>query len=654
MQTDISPLKWESKQVAEFLSLLGFQNLEKGIIENSITGEILMHADHDLLRELNIYSVGMRIKILKSIYALKSKNNIPIEEYDYIPKSIRMEMEKDMIKNETKYKIMDNKFKENEQQVYKLVNDVKQINEEMRQFKDDIRAIKMVMSNVNNNSLSEISKVKSSSSVNLYALTNEPDNIRKPETIKVYSALEKQECETLYKSLKLTPDDTTETFLTEVLKKYQIKNDIALYRLSINSERYLENDEHPLEVLINFRAKGTEAQLFLRKINLKEEQRAKLNSMDLKAMPQINTIKENTEKAIVLLPYKKKKDNELSIEIGEVVELLERESIEKYRVQKKGGSIGFVPAECIVEKAEDEEMELYDTPQDGEIRKEYKKINAFEISLKKGDKVKIHAKFRNWMYVDSNKKQGWMPYNNIISSLIENRSLEEINKFDDDNELQKPYVDFNSSLGMLDNRKRDGSLNFIDDENTNQSFIMEGTNEKEKNVIESFFINENRNNENSSSLDDIPNTSISKLQKRKLPQIPQSSSLENIHLQQFLHDNETKEGNPNLSAIRTNMHMRSASTNDSLPSASLLYTKYLLPTHSRKNSSDSVTHHSEKENPLHTPISTNETEYNNIDARSKLNGLISNFPHEGESDAHKKNAPIPNKVNALSKQFQNL
>jgi len=35
--------------------------------------------------------------------------------------------------------------------------------------------------------------------------------------------------------LKLTPDDTTETFLTEVLKKYQIKNDIALYRLSINS-----------------------------------------------------------------------------------------------------------------------------------------------------------------------------------------------------------------------------------------------------------------------------------------------------------------------------------------------------------------------------------------------------------------------------------
>jgi len=286
---------------------------------------------------------------------------------------------------------------------------------------------------------------------------------------------------------------------------------------------------------------------------------------------------------------------------------------------------------------------------------EYKKINAFEISLKKGDKVKIHAKFRNWMYVDSNKKQGWMPYNNIISSLTENRSLEEINKFDDDNELQKPYVDFNSDLGILDSRKKDGNLNFNNDENNNQSFIMEGTNEKEKNVIESFFINENRNNENSSSLDDIPNTSISKLQKRKLPQIPQSSSLENIHIQQFIPDYETREGNPSLSAIRTNMHMRSASTNDSLPSASTLYTKYLLPTHSRKNSSDSVTH-PEKENPLHTPISTDdsETENYNKNARSKINNLISNFPHEGEGDIHKKNVPIPNKVNALAKQFQNL
>jgi len=58
------------------------------------------------------------------------------------------------------------------------------------------------------------------------------------ETIKVYSALEKQECETLYKSLKLTSEDTTEGFLAEVLKKYQIKNNIALYRLSIKSGIY--------------------------------------------------------------------------------------------------------------------------------------------------------------------------------------------------------------------------------------------------------------------------------------------------------------------------------------------------------------------------------------------------------------------------------
>lgn len=55
------------------------------------------------------------------------------------------------------------------------------------------------------------------------------------ETIKVYSALEKQECETLYKTFKITLEDTTSVFITEVLKKYQIKDDIDSYKLSINS-----------------------------------------------------------------------------------------------------------------------------------------------------------------------------------------------------------------------------------------------------------------------------------------------------------------------------------------------------------------------------------------------------------------------------------
>jgi len=56
--------------------------------ENGITGQILVHADHELLKELNIQSVGTRLKILNSIYGMKMKYNVPIEDYDYIPKCI--------------------------------------------------------------------------------------------------------------------------------------------------------------------------------------------------------------------------------------------------------------------------------------------------------------------------------------------------------------------------------------------------------------------------------------------------------------------------------------------------------------------------------------------------------------------------------------
>ncbi|ORX75624.1 hypothetical protein BCR32DRAFT_296782 [Anaeromyces robustus] len=646
----ITPQTWQSQQVAAWMSSIGFNNLEKKIIENEINGELLIHADHTLLKELSIKSVGIRLKILNSIYGLKLKYNVPIEDYDYIPKSIRMEMEKDIILNETKYKIIDNKYKESEQYISKLSGEVKKINEDLKQFKEDIKTLKVIMSN--NMNKSELYKVTSSSNINLYALAGESEN-KNTETIKVYSALEKQECETLYKSLKLTSDDTTETFLTEVLKKYQIKNNITLYRLSINSDRYLENDEHPLEILQNFRAKGIEAQLFLRKINLKEEQKAKLNSVDLNAKSvSLNSIKEDTDKAYVLLAYKKKKDNEVSVEVGEVVEILNRESVDKYRVQKKGGIIGYLPTECIVEKEPGDEMLLYNSPMEGEIRKDYKKNNAYEISLKKGDKIKIHSKFRTWVYVESNKKQGWIPYTvvqlrrprSLSSPLSQSRSLEDIAKLnelksEENDKLQHFQVDFGSSSSLLNGRGNNSS-NYINEMDENhKSFIMDNTNEKEKNIIGNFLYDAEKEG------------------LKKYPHVPISNSIENLH--SHLQYSPTSPGRNGLTLLKTgNMHIRSASSNDSLPSAnSMLYAKFHLPVNSRKNSNESFSHGSEKEQNLshsnsNTPLmqhrniagnyNENDADHNNnnkVNAYSKLNDLLSNFsPYDSEGENRKPSA----------------
>lgn len=57
-------------------------------LEQEITGDVLIHADHDLLRELGFHSVGQRISFLKILYEYKINHGMPIGPDDYIPESV--------------------------------------------------------------------------------------------------------------------------------------------------------------------------------------------------------------------------------------------------------------------------------------------------------------------------------------------------------------------------------------------------------------------------------------------------------------------------------------------------------------------------------------------------------------------------------------
>lgn len=57
-------------------------------VDNDITGELLLHAGHELLKELMVVSLGHRIVILKSIYNLKVSQGLAFEADDYIPESM--------------------------------------------------------------------------------------------------------------------------------------------------------------------------------------------------------------------------------------------------------------------------------------------------------------------------------------------------------------------------------------------------------------------------------------------------------------------------------------------------------------------------------------------------------------------------------------
>jgi protein STE50 len=54
-------------------------------IENEIVGEALVALQHDDLKQMGVTSVGHRLTILKSVYDIKVKQDIPIESDHYVP-----------------------------------------------------------------------------------------------------------------------------------------------------------------------------------------------------------------------------------------------------------------------------------------------------------------------------------------------------------------------------------------------------------------------------------------------------------------------------------------------------------------------------------------------------------------------------------------
>jgi len=50
-----------------------------------MSGDALVIVQHDELRELGIVSIGHRLTILKAIYNLKKKQDVPLEPDHYVP-----------------------------------------------------------------------------------------------------------------------------------------------------------------------------------------------------------------------------------------------------------------------------------------------------------------------------------------------------------------------------------------------------------------------------------------------------------------------------------------------------------------------------------------------------------------------------------------
>lgn len=55
------------------------------IADEGITGDVLAALQHAELKELGVGSVGHRLTILKAVYEIKIRQNVPLDPEDYVP-----------------------------------------------------------------------------------------------------------------------------------------------------------------------------------------------------------------------------------------------------------------------------------------------------------------------------------------------------------------------------------------------------------------------------------------------------------------------------------------------------------------------------------------------------------------------------------------
>lgn len=98
-----SIIKWTTGQCADFVASLDLPQYCDTFIgirapffssslmtdhnntENEIVGEALIALKHEELKEMNVVSIGHQITILKAVYDVKVRQEVPIESDHYIP-----------------------------------------------------------------------------------------------------------------------------------------------------------------------------------------------------------------------------------------------------------------------------------------------------------------------------------------------------------------------------------------------------------------------------------------------------------------------------------------------------------------------------------------------------------------------------------------
>lgn len=144
-------LNWDEDKVTKWMTTIGYSIFEKQFKEQGITGDVLVHLDHESLRDLSVATVGQRMDLLKNIYQLKIQHKVPVNEWDYIPPSVLYETDwlgqngmADYRKIEAAFQERDARIKRLTEDMGRMTNDINLLKEEVNQLKQNKKENKTI------------------------------------------------------------------------------------------------------------------------------------------------------------------------------------------------------------------------------------------------------------------------------------------------------------------------------------------------------------------------------------------------------------------------------------------------------------------------------------------------------------------------------
>ncbi|QDS77220.1 hypothetical protein FKW77_002913 [Venturia effusa] len=130
-------LDWSAEQSADFVSNLGLPQYADTFVDEAITGDALVALLHQDLKDMGISSIGHRLTILKSVYDVKVKQNVPIEADQFMPLSAETDTQDSSPTQDDIARII-HIIKDRDAEVRSLREELVRISEENRKLREDV------------------------------------------------------------------------------------------------------------------------------------------------------------------------------------------------------------------------------------------------------------------------------------------------------------------------------------------------------------------------------------------------------------------------------------------------------------------------------------------------------------------------------------